>query len=360
MKICYLANASSIHAIKMARFFATGGHEVHFISFEAPLKNETGITFHVIRTNKKTLFLTFLFKAIRIKKLFHAIKPDIIHAHYLTKYGIIAWITGFHPCVVSVIGSDILTDAKGIRKIPAIRVLRSADCIHCDGKNSFAEILSYGIPRQKVHLIYFGVDVSLFTPAIRDISNAENKKIVIISSRKLERLYDITSLIEAIPVIRQSLRDFVVMIIGSGPQMNMLEKKARDLSIPDYVKFYGRVPNEDLPDYLVSADIYVSTSLSDAGIAVSTAEAMACGLPVISTEGGDNAEWIEDGVNGFLIPKHSPGALAEKILLLAQNPEMRKDFGIKNRRIIELRFNNSHEMMKILKIYQELVQDVMT
>jgi len=360
MRICYLANATSVHSIKMARFFASEGHEVHFISFEKPLKNENGITFHVIKTNGIILCLTFLLKAVQIKKLIHLIQPDIIHAHYLTKYGIIALIIGFHPCVVSVIGSDILIDAKGVRKIPAIMVLRYADCIHCDGKNSLKEILSYGIPPQKVRLIYFGVDVNLFSPATRNISNHENKKISIISTRKLENLYDITSLIDAVSIIKQSFRDFIVMIIGSGSQMEMLQKKARDLSILDYVKFYGIVPNDELPNYLVSADIYVSTSLSDAGIAVSTAEAMACGLPVISTEGGDNAEWIEDGVNGFVIPKHSPSTIAEKILILARNTEMRKDFGIRNRRIIEIKFNNSNEMMKILKIYQELVQGVMT
>jgi glycosyltransferase involved in cell wall biosynthesis len=60
------------------------------------------------------------------------------------------------------------------------------------------------------------------------------------------------------------------------------------LNVDDFVQFLGRIPHEAMPDLLTQADIYVSTSLSDAGISASTAEAMACGLPVIVTDTGEN------------------------------------------------------------------------
>ena len=103
-------------------------------------------------------------------------------------------------------------------------------------------------------------------------------------------------------------------------------------------------------------DVYVSTSLSDAGIAASTAEAMACGLPVIVTDVADNKKWIDNGVNGFVVPVKDPKSLAEKIIYLLQNEDIRKKFGKINRKIIEERNNYYKEMEKMEDIYKELVQ----
>jgi glycosyltransferase involved in cell wall biosynthesis len=95
------------------------------------------------------------------------------------------------------------------------------------------------------------------------------------------------------------------LLIEKGSQEEMLKGLAQSLGISDSVKFVGWVTPDELPHYLSSADIYVSTSLSDAGLASSTAEAMACGLPVIITDFGDNRSWIKDEENGFLIPLKS-------------------------------------------------------
>jgi glycosyltransferase involved in cell wall biosynthesis len=103
-------------------------------------------------------------------------------------------------------------------------------------------------------------------------------------------------------------------------------------------------------------DVYVSTSLSDAGIAASTAEAMACGLPVIVTDVADNRDWVEDGDNGFVIPVKSPKLLAEKIIYLLKNENIRKKFGKSGRKIIEERNNYYKEMEKMENIYEKLME----
>jgi glycosyltransferase involved in cell wall biosynthesis len=127
------------------------------------------------------------------------------------------------------------------------------------------------------------------------------------------------------------------------------------LGISQSVKFTGRIPNDELPEYLSSADIYVSTSLSDAGLAGSTAEAMACGLPVIITDFGDNGKWVEDEINGFLIPLRDPEALASKIIQLIRDEEIRDRFGRINRQIIEERNDWQKEMRKIEELYESLM-----
>jgi glycosyltransferase involved in cell wall biosynthesis len=126
------------------------------------------------------------------------------------------------------------------------------------------------------------------------------------------------------------------------------------LGISDSVKFVGFIPNEKLPEYLASADVYVSTSLSDAGLAASTAEAMACGLPVIVTDFGDNRRWVKNGVNGFIVPLRDPKTLADKIVYLLKNENIRKEFGIRNRIIIEKKNNYYKEMERMEHIYEVL------
>jgi glycosyltransferase involved in cell wall biosynthesis len=136
----------------------------------------------------------------------------------------------------------------------------------------------------------------------------------------------------------------------------MLRDLAKSLGVSDSILFVGFLPNDKLPEYLASADIYVSTSLSDAGIAASTSEAMACELPVIITDFGDNGKWVKNDVNGFLIPLKNPELLADYIIYLLKNPEICREFGRKNRVIIEEFKNLDKEMGKIENIYIDLVQ----
>jgi len=102
--------------------------------------------------------------------------------------------------------------------------------------------------------------------------------------------------------------------------------------------------------------VYVSTSLSDAGLAASTAEAMACELPVIITDFGANAEWIQDGKNGFLVPMKNSKSLADKIIVLLKDKNLREKFGKKGRQLIKERLDYDTEMSKMERIYEELIK----
>jgi glycosyltransferase involved in cell wall biosynthesis len=116
------------------------------------------------------------------------------------------------------------------------------------------------------------------------------------------------------------------------------------------------VSNDELPQYLRLADVYVSTSLSDAGIAASTAEAMAVGLPVVTTNTGENEKWITNETNGYLIPVKNPQILAEKIIHLLKQENSKPLFAKNNRERIEERNNYYKEMAKMENMYRELIQ----
>jgi glycosyltransferase involved in cell wall biosynthesis len=217
-----------------------------------------------------------------------------------------------------------------------------------------------GVSSEKISLIHFGIDTKKFSPMQKNEKLKArlgiNDSPTVVSLRNLNLLYDVESLIKSAPLVLKEIPKTKFIIAGKGSEEEKLRELTKSLGIADNVKFIGFIPNDELPQYLNTMDVYVSTSLSDAGIAASTAEAMACGLPVIVTDVADNKKWVEDGVNGFVIQMKDPKSLAEKIIYLLKNEDIRKQFGKVSRKIIEERNDYYKEMGKMEDLYEQLVQ----
>ena len=177
---------------------------------------------------------------------------------------------------------------------------------------------------------------------------------MVISLRNFEPVYDISTLLRAIPLVLRVHPAVRFTIVGRGSLAEELKAQAQRLGIHAAVQFIGFVPNDQLPELLRSADVYVSTSLSDAGIAASTAEAMACGRAVVITDSGENGKWVRDGFNGFLVPVSQPEILAERICRLLSDADMRHSFGAAARTVIMERNDYTVEMTKMQALYQAL------
>jgi len=298
----------------------------------------------------------------RVRHIIRRIKPDILHAHYLVNYGFRAACSGFHPLVLTAWGSDVLITPKKskISRWEVNFTLKRADMVTCDGEHIIGDLVKLGAEREKIKLIYFGTDTRKFSPRPRSEKLRKELAIfdspAIISLRSLRPIYDVESLIKAVPLVLNEIPSTTFIIAGDGEQREYLENLATSLGASENVRFIGFIKNDELPQYLALADIYVSTSLSDAGLAASTAEAMACGLPVVITDYGNNREWVEDGINGFAVPLRNPEALASKIIYLLQHEDKKREFGQANRRVIEERNNREKEMRKMEKFYEELLE----
>jgi len=366
MRICYLANASSVHTHRWIRYFAERGHEIHVISFENAKID--GATVHFLKLPvlvKNATFSLKLASIYRIKALIKKLDPDILHAHYVTNYGFFSALSNFSPLVMTAWGSDVLVVPEArltsmIKKYIATVTLKKADLITCDAKHMKEAIKRLGVSPEKIKLIYFGVDVRKFSLGQKSeklrIKLGIQDSPAVISLRNLEPIYDVETLIKSAPLVLEEIPESKFVIAGKGSEEENLRKLAKSLAVENNVKFVGFIQNYELPQHLNTVDVCVSTSLSDAGIAASTAEAMACGLPVIITNVADNRKWVEDGVNGFLVPIKDPKSLAEKIIYLLRNEDVRKRFGKINREIIEKRNNYYKEMKKMEDIYEELIR----
>lgn len=372
MKICYIAPIvpGPEHTQRWVRYFADRGHEVHLILSSDKLSDVglEDVQSHVLkRFGPRIRIVNYLINSIplliQFKRLVKDINPDIIHVHQISDLTLLGAVDGFHPFIVTPWGSDVLIAPKESNMSRRIvkYVLKKADLITCDAEHIKEPLVELGARSQKIRLIYFGVNTRKFKPGPKDNRLMNELGIldapIIISSRRLDSDCDIESMIAAMPMVLKEVPEAKFVIVGQGSQEIELKELTKSQGVWNSVKFVGWIPNDELPHYLTSADIFVSTALSDAGLAASTAEAMACGLPVIVTDFGDNKKWVEDGINGFIIPLKYPKSLAEKIIYLLKSKDVRMEFGIRNRKIIEEKNDYYKEMEKMENIYKELIEE---
>ena len=365
MKICFLGDANSSHLNRWAKYFADHSHDVNIVTLSKVSRLDfDGIKIFSIKSNQKIRRHGRLCAALNIyqfKRIINNIQPDLIHAHEFRAYGLLASWLNIHPMVISAWGTDVLIHIKKskIQKYLVKKAIKNADLLHVDGIKTWKTLEQLGASKDKIVRIYFGIDTNNFNPKKRSNEFRDQLGIgtspMIISTRQLYPIYDIETLIRAIPKVLKKVPDAKFVIGSSGPLREKLKDLTKELSVYENTIFTGRISDEEFPYYVASADIYVSTSLSDAGLASSTAEAMACRLPVIVTEDPDNREWIQDGVNGFIIPVKNPDILAERIIKLATNSKLRKEMGKLNCKLITERNDYNKEMNKMEEVYRKLI-----
>jgi len=356
MKVCHLGDASVIHTWRWVDAMQKKGHDTYLISFKPPreeFKNPNVKIFIIPKTNLRNPF-NLISTIIRTRKLVNEIEPDFINAHYATHYGFLASLTN-KPFICSVWGSDILVTPKKMKVAKYVTkfVLKKANYITCDADHLAKVIENYGVNRNKIKQIYYGIDVQKF----KKISQKGRSNPTVISIRNLEPLYNVETLIRAVPLVLHEIPNARFIVGGDGSQREYLEKLAKELHCSKNIRFVGRIRNDLLPKYFSLSDVYVSTSLSDGGLSASTAEAMSCKLPVVVTDFGDNGKWVTNDKNGFLIPLKDYKALASRIIRLLKNKRLRRQMGELNRKAIEDKLNFHKEMEKLNGLYKQLIRD---
>jgi glycosyltransferase involved in cell wall biosynthesis len=328
---------------------------------QEPIRNAD---LHLLKASpKRVRLLSYLLDRtsdlLHLRRLLKKLRPDIVHAHYATTYGFLGALLHFHPLVVTAWGSDILAaPRRSLAERWMVKcALRKADLMTCDAEHMSKEMRRLGARSANIAIIRFGVDTQKFSPQMRQrLAIGARNPPTIISTRLLDPLYDVESLIRCAPYVLAEIPSARFLIAGEGSDEQRLKELARALGVSRRTIFLGWLTNSELLRHLSSADVYVSTSLSDAGIAASTAEAMACGLPVIVTDVAENSEWVRDGAEGFVVPTRDPKALAEKILYLLKNRDMAAKFGNSGRQVIEERNDYHREMAKMETLYEQLVR----
>lgn len=360
--ICHISSVS-IHSTRWIEAFHKKSYKVSLITdFQTWVPQKPrNVPIYVL----PTLFVTNVQRRLipnylSIIKILNQIRPDLVHLHVLHHYA--PAVTRSHiPYVLHSWGLEVLELHKMniFRKILTRYAATRAKKIVVDAEVMKEIWISAGIPKNKVQVIPFGVDTNLFNPNVEGIMirrklGIRDTDVAIVSSRPFFPHYDIACLIKAAPIIVEKHKNVKFIIKGKGPLEGSIKKLAKRLNVDSYVRFTNPVPYEEVSQYLAAADIYVSTSFTDS-TSVSLLEAMACGLPIVTTNIVGNREWIKSNVNGLLYPPKDHRALAERITQLIEDEDLRRCFGGRSLQVIEDRATWKKCVSKMEAIYQSLI-----
>lgn len=332
-RLLFVSDAASVHTRRWARYFRDQGSEVHVASFR-PAQID-GVEVHLLGSGQFGRAGYFL--AIpRLRALARRLRPEVVHAQYVTSYGFLAAAARLRPLVVTAWGTDVLISPKEslLLRWLASFALRHADAVTTVAQHMNAAVASLGVPANLISAVPFGVDTQHFVPP--HVGRPEEAPLRLICTRNFGPIYSVHTLIEALRIVRERGLVLQVDLVGEGPLRPEIQTLVERCGLQASVSFHGHVDHTRLAQLLAEAHLFVTPALSD-GNNVSLNEAMACSCFPIATDIPANAQWIEHGINGLLYPAGDAGRLADAIEQAARDVPLRQRSATLNRHIVETR-----------------------
>jgi len=304
-----------------------------------------------------TLGLFATEKIIRKEK----IDFDLIHAHFIYPSGYIGvkLKEKYHkPLIITAHGGDVyyqpFKNSEWLRMTKYI--LKQSDKITTTSTRNYEIITKQlGIPKEKVEIIRNVVNKKLFFPTekrvVRDrLSLSKNVKIILSIGNLLE-IKGHNYLIEAMQNLAPIYNNLLCIIVGKGDK-SKLQAQIERLGLTKFVKIVGGIPHEEIPLWMNACDLFVLPSL-DEGFPTVIAEAMACGIPVLTTPVGGIPDIIEDGITGFIMENNSPECIAKNIVRALTHPDLER-IAKNERELVEKEFTFEKICRKIQKILEDI------
>ncbi len=334
MKIAVLSNAAVIHTRRWVEHFRGRGHEVRVWSLE-PGPPELGAE----RLPSAPLpgVLRYPLAAGALRRALDRFAPDLVDAHYVPNYGVLATLVDRHPRVITAWGSDLLVAGRRdpFQRARARAVLSSADHVLCDSGNLAAAARALGAPADRVSEIPWGVDLSRFPPGVARQSG------LLVSARMHEPVYDLPTIFAGVAELMRERSGLELAIAGDGTLRPDLERLAGRVLPAGRYRFLGRLDPQAMAGWLSRAEVYLSASRSDS-TSVSLLEA--------------NREWIAPGDGGVLFPAGDAAALAAGVRQVLDDVAFAGAARARNRRVVEARGDWNANLGRVEAIYRELVE----
>lgn len=357
-RLCYLASSSVIHALRWVAAFAQRGYEVHLISIAPKREPLENVVFHPLPFPAPWGYWA---NVPWLRMILARVKPQLLHVHYAAGYGVLGRLSGFHPRILSIWGSDVFVAPyrSSFQRRVIQKNLRSYDILCATGNAIARQARSVCEGLSDIRITPFGVDVHRFRP---DPAKRDASKITIGTVKKYHPFYGIDLLVRAFARVRQRFlesepeigRRLRLMLVGSGDHKAEIEALVRSLGISDVSDVLGPVPHHEVPNYLNRLDVYVCPSRSESfGVAV--LEASACGVPVVVTNVGGLPEVVEDGKTGFIVPPEDLDALVDAVETLVRRPDLRSQMGQAGREMVARRYSWDESVRIMENVYAEVL-----
>ena len=364
LKILILSDANSIHTLKWVESIREHHANLMLFSLFKPkkdyLKRYIKLNVDVKTPDLKSKIknirnpnfskLNYLIGIRQLKRIINDFQPNILHAHYASSYGVLAFISNYKPFILSVWGSDILDfpNRNFFNKWLLKKVINSASTI-CSTSQVMKKNICDNYNRYDIELIPFGVDINLFSP-----KKNHSKKFTVGTIKSIEKHNGIDCLLDAASIIVNEYHknDIHFLIVGEGSVLEEMKLKATRLRLNDFVEFTSGVSHQEIVEYHRKLSVFIAVSTRESfGVAV--LEAAACGVPAITSDIGGLPEVNENNKTGNVIKPNDPRDLANSIIKFYNNPVYRKMFGQNARDRVIAKFDWENSVKKMINIYNQ-------
>ncbi|WP_454989487.1 N-acetyl-alpha-D-glucosaminyl L-malate synthase BshA [Capnocytophaga sputigena] len=361
--VCYPTfGGSGVVATELGLALARKGHQVHFITYSYPVRLdflEMNIHFHEVHVEEYPLFHYQPYELALSSKMAYVVKTyniDILHVHYAIPHAYAGYM------------AKQMLKREGI-EVPMITTLHGTDITLVGNHPTYKEAVTFSINESDVvtsvseslkrdTLRLFSVDKDIkvipnfiglqkterVSPCKRSVMASADELIVthISNFRKVKRVDDVVRVFYG---IQQQLPAKLIMV-GDGPEREIADQLCKDLGIKKKVLFLGNT--SDIDRILCFTDLFLLPSESES-FGLSALEAMAAGVPIVSSNAGGLSEVNEEGVSGYLCPIGDVQTMAEKAIYILSDKDRLAQFK-QNARKVAARFDEE----KIIPMYEAL------
>ncbi|MEP2935399.1 MAG: N-acetyl-alpha-D-glucosaminyl L-malate synthase BshA [Gilvibacter sp.] len=367
--VCYPTfGGSGVVATELGIALAEKGHEVHFVTYQQPVRLDLlsrNIHFHEVHVPKYPLFEYQPYELALSSKLVDTVKEygiELLHVHYAIPHAYAGYMAkqilaehDIHlPMVTTLHGTDITLVGNHPFYKPAVTFsINNSDVVTSVSqslKDDTLRLFDIKVPIEVVpNFIDLAIHKTDFTDCQRELMAAPDERIIthISNLRPVKRIQDVLHIFEAI----QKEIPAKLLMVGEGPEREYAEHRVREIGIADRVSFLGN--SNEIEKILCFSDLFLLPSEKES-FGLSALEAMASGVPVISSNSGGLPEVNVQGVTGYLSDVGNVSEMAQNALHILKDDHTLQSFK-KRAKEHALTF----EMHKIVPLYEQLYESVL-
>ncbi|MGO1669913.1 MAG: N-acetyl-alpha-D-glucosaminyl L-malate synthase BshA [Sphingobacterium sp.] len=366
--VCYPTfGGSGVVATELGKALANTGHQVHFITYSQPARLDffsENLYYHEVAISQYPLFDFPPYETALASKLIDVVRfegLDILHVHYAIPHASVAFLAKQIlksydidiPVVTTLHGTDITLVGKDKSFSPVVTFsINQSDGVTTVSQSLKEQTLDYFKIENDIKVIPNFIDLNRFQNKNHEHFKraiAPNNERVLVHTSNFRTVKRVEDVVRIFNKVIQSI-PCKLLLVGDGPDRRNVEELARDLDITDHIRFLGK--QDAIEEILSIADLFIMPSGSES-FGLAGLEAMACKVPVISSNTGGIPELNEDGFSGYLSEVGDIEDMAENAIKILKEDKILNQF-----KENALKRAQDFELSKIVPIYESFYMEV--